>query len=85
MNVKAGDLAKIINSIDGMCIGKIVTVVTLQGTHSRYGPVWRVFGKGLVSEYGGVGDNADVPDDWLQKIEPDQLHTNETKTLELVE
>jgi hypothetical protein len=85
MNVKPGDKAKIIKSIDGMSVGKIVTVISLTGTHSKYGTVWRVEGAGLVSEYGGVGANADVPDDWLQKIEPDDVVLTKDKKLELVD
>ena len=71
--IKAGDLAIIINSVDGPTghsVGKIVTVGKMVGEHSQYGIIWKVHGQNLISEYGGVGDSVDCPAIWLKKIEP---------------
>lgn len=73
MNVKQGDTAKIIESIDGLNVGKIVEVCTFQGHHSRLGPIWRVRvlkGDQLVTEYGGVGITCDCADAWLEPHPP---------------
>ena len=74
-----GDLAVIIESVVGANVGVIVQCSKLVGTHSLYGPVWRVSSKQTLStEYGGVGNNADVPAKWLKKIKPPPL-TDETE------
>lgn len=76
MNVKQGDRARFVESIDGAAVGRIVTVVRYQGEHSKLGPVWRVRavdGRGpLVTEYGGVSDECDAADEWL-RVEADPL------------
>lgn len=72
--IKSGDLAIIIDSIDGInghTVGKTVTVGQRMGEHSQHGVIWKVHGKNLISEYGGVGDSADCAQAWLKKIEPD--------------
>ena len=75
MNVKPGDLARIVKSIDGINVGKVVDVVSYSGEHSRLGVIWRVrIAKGqkpLVTEYGGVGITCDCADDWLRRIDPE--------------
>ena len=85
MNVKPGDRAKIIKSTDNLCVGKIVTVISLTGTHSKLGAVWRCGGENLITEYGGFGDRCDVPDDWLERIDPDDQRELDVKQLELTE
>lgn len=76
MNVKKGDTARIVESIDGLNVGKIVEVCSYQGEHSKYGPIWRVRivkGSQLVSEYGGVGITCDCADAWLEPLPPEAL------------
>ena len=70
MNVKKGDLAEIIKSVDGINVGKIVEVSDFAGNHSQHGPIWLVRSRtlDLVTEYGGVGDNLHCADDWLKRI-----------------
>lgn len=73
MNVKKGDMAHIVESIDGLNVGKTVEVCSYQGEHSKYGPIWRVriaSGGQLVTEYGGVGITCDCADAWLRPIPP---------------
>ena len=67
MRCKVGDIAEIIESIDGLNVGKIVEVCSLQGTHTKYGPIWRVRSTGgpLITEYGAVGITCDCADAWL--------------------
>lgn len=87
--IKSGDSALIIDSVDGVnghSVGKTVTVGQRQGEHSKFGIIWRVHGKNLISEYGGVGDSVDCAQAWLQKIEPEEpdqtLVTTEEDELE---
>jgi hypothetical protein len=69
-----GDLARIIESVEGAAVGAIVQCSKLVGTHSLYGPIWRVTSRQkLVSEYGGVGYEVDVPAKWLKRIDPGEL------------
>ena len=77
--LEPGDLAIIIKSIDGLSIGKIVECVRLDGFHSQYGPIWLVQSQSsdLVSEFGGVGQNVHVAQDWLRKIPKDPLPEEE--------
>ena len=71
MKCNQGDLAVVLKSLDGAAVGKIVQVVKMMGTHSQYGPVWRCRSKDiLVTEFGGIGNEADIPDDWLEPIKP---------------
>lgn len=73
--LEPGNLAIIIKSIDGLSVGKIVTCVQIDGTHPQYGIIWLVESShgNLVTEYGGVGNTAHVPQDWLKKIPKDPL------------
>ena len=74
MKCKQGDLATIIQSVDGASVGMIVQCVRYMGDHSLYGPVWRVRANNIiVTEYGGVSQEADVPDKWLKPIKPGDL------------
>lgn len=72
MNVQQGDTAEIIESVDGINVGKIVEVCSFQGTHSLFGPIWRIRSTSgeLITEYGAVGFACDCADKWLRKIEP---------------
>lgn len=71
-NLEPGCLAVIIESALGQSVGTIVQCVKTIGIHSLYGIVWRVRSQTqLVSEYGGVGNEVDVPAKWLKKITPD--------------
>lgn len=84
MQVKPGDVAEVIKSVDGAAIGMTVTVVSFQGHHSQYGPIWRCQSKDMiVTEFGGFGNEADFADDWLRKIEDSSTLTDKTKELEL--
>ncbi len=86
--IKSGDLAKIIDSVDGInghSVGKVVTVGKLMGEHSIHGIIWRVHGTDLISEYGGTGDSVDCAAAWLKKIEPPPVSPSQKKEkLELV-
>lgn len=71
-----GDLAVIIHSLDGHCTGKIVECVRIDFVDiPEYGTVWLVKSDkdDLVTEYGGVGNNLHVPQEWLKKIPRDTL------------
>lgn len=72
MNVKQGDTAEIIESVDGINVGKLVEVCAFQGTHSLLGPIWRIRSHAgeLITEYGAVGFTCDCADKWLRKVEP---------------
>ena len=74
MKCKQGDLAIIKRSIEGAAVGKIVQCISYDGDHSQYGPMWKVRAKeDLVTEYGGVGKEVHMPDDWLEPIKPPPL------------
>lgn len=50
------------------------------------GPVWRVRGQGLLSEYGGAGDEVDCLAIWLEVEDPEPPKTETTtKEKELTE
>lgn len=68
--IKPGDLAEVIDSIDGASVGQVVTVLSFEGEHSKFGRIWRCQSpQTLVTEYGGVGNTADFAEDWLHKID----------------
>lgn len=70
-NLEPGCLARIIKSIEGLSIGKIVQCVRMAGMHSEFGEMWWIHSKDiLVTEYGGVGHHAHCPASWLKKLEP---------------
>ena len=78
-NLVPGDLAIIIESALGMCIGKIVQCISIDGEHSLYGTIWMVKSKSeLVSEYGARGNSCHVPEKWLKKIMPPELPSETT-------
>ena len=72
MKIYAGTLCKVIGGTDGLNLGQIVRVVSLQGEHSRLGRIWRCNSEDgdLITEYGAVGRSADFAQDWLQPIPP---------------
>ena len=73
--LKPGDLAQIIQSLDGHCTGKIVECVRIEYIdHPEYGTIWLVQSPSddLITEYGGVGNNVHVPASWLRKIPKDE-------------
>lgn len=83
MNVKQGDLAEVVQSIDGHSVGMIVQVTQFMGEHSQYGPIWRCRSNDdIVTEYGAVGKTADFADDWLRPLKPKQKDKTITKLLE---
>ena len=88
MNCKPGDLAIVVNSVNGpngASCGAIVQCHSIEGYHTQHGPVWNVSSKSiLVTEFGGVGNKVHVPDAWLKKLLPPPLKTK-TETLEKVE
>lgn len=79
MNVKRGDLARIVKSVDGLNVGKIVEVIQYMGEHSKFGPIWHVRSRiaDLVTEYGAVGKECDCADDWLVPIPPETKSAND--------
>lgn len=84
MRNKQGDLSKIIKSVDGLSVGKIVQCVSYEGKHSQHGDIWLVSCKDpLVSEYGAVGNRMHMPDDWMVPIKPGELDNNTIEKKEL--
>lgn len=82
--LEPGCLAVIIESLDGHSTGMVVQCITIKGVHPEFGTVWHVRCRDkLITEYGGVGNEADVPAKWLRKIEPgsDLLITRKDTTL----
>ena len=74
MKNEQGGLSEIIKSVDGLSVGKIVQCVRVEGTHTQHGIIWLVRSKSdLVTEYGAVGKECHVPDDWLRPIKPGVL------------
>jgi hypothetical protein len=79
-DLKPGDLAIIIKSLDGHCTGTIVECVQIDFmNHEEHGTIWLVRSNNanLITEYGAVGDNVHVPQDWLKKIPNDPLPDEE--------
>lgn len=72
MRCKPGDLCEIIGGVEGALKGRFVEVIEYAGEHPDYGPTWLVRSTtlDLVTEYGGVGDNAHAADDWLRPLPP---------------
>lgn len=69
--LEPGCLAVIIESVDGHSTGMVVQCIRIAGEHTEYGTVWHVRCRDkLITEYGAVGNEADVPAKWLKKIEP---------------
>lgn len=76
--IKPGILCKVIGSAlgpKGSSVGAIVRVVGQDGgpPHSLHGDIWRcelVKGTNLVTEYGGIGREADFAEDWLEPLPP---------------
>lgn len=82
MKHNSGVLCKVIGGTDGLNIGKIVKIASLQGEHSKLGRIWRctVVDGQLVTEYDAIGIAADFAQDWLEPIPP---LTEPEKTLEM--
>lgn len=90
--IKAGDLAEVIDGMQGKQspnLGLIVQVKSLAGEHSFYGRIWR-----CEAEYGIRGqEGSNVPgglmdfaQTWLRKIQPPPTPLkSQTKTLELIQ
>lgn len=87
MSIKAGDRAVIVEGalgFKGPNIGKEVTVgQTIGPGHTEYGRIVEVFGEGLVSEYGGIGNTVQCAASWLRKIEPPKQSTTNTTEREV--
>lgn len=91
--LEPGDLAIVIKSLNNGAVGKIVTCISMDGVHSKYGRMWLVESGGplrLVS--GDVVRKAHIPEDWLKKIprdplpdEEDDLELDHEKELDLTE
>lgn len=81
MSIKAGDRAVIVEGAlgtKGPNIGKEVTVgMTIGPGHSKFGRIVEVFGEGLVSEFGAVGNSTQCAASWLRKIEPPKQTTTD--------
>ncbi len=76
--LEPGDLAIVIKSVDNAAIGKIVTCIQIDGTHSKYGTIWLVESSTpIATEYGGVGNRVHMAQDWLRKIPKDPLPDEE--------
>lgn len=71
--IRRGDKATIIAGSlgdKGPNVGKQVVVGFRMGEHSQHGAIWRVYGDGLITEYGAMGASVDCAASWLKKIEP---------------
>ena len=71
--IRRGDKATIIAGAlgdKGPNVGKQVVVGFRMGEHSQHGAIWRVYGEGLITEYGAMGASVDCAASWLKKIEP---------------
>jgi hypothetical protein len=81
--LEPGCLAVIIESVDGAAVGQTVSCVRVMGEHTLYGTIWRVRSNStLVTEHGGVGNEADCPAKWLKKILPgDDVKTKEREKI----
>lgn len=83
--LEPGCLAIITKSILDYSVGRIVQCIRVKGTHTLYGVVWRVRAReNLVTEYGGIGTEADVPAKWLKKIQPGDLDSKTKREKEYV-
>lgn len=82
MRCKPNQMAWISTSPLGLNLGRVVQCVKVVGTHSEFGPVWRVTSKGkeLVTDLGVVCVSCDVPDAWLTPINDDSLNTDDVGT-----
>jgi hypothetical protein len=81
--LEPGCLAIILKTTLGVNVGRIVTCVRLKGEHTLYGPIWTVYSKDLiVSEYGAMGNQGDVPAKWLKRVNPNDPVITNTKELE---
>lgn len=84
--IEPGCLAIIIESVFGKSNGTIVQCIKTVGTHSLFGEVWRVRSRSdMITEYGAIGKELDVPTKWLKKIKPDELLKTKTKVLEKID
>jgi len=77
--VKAGDLAEVIDGLQGRDspnVGSIVRVKVCVGEHSKYGRIWRCEAEYAVLGQAGVDvptGAADFAQSWLRKINPPAL------------
>ena len=90
MNVSKGDLARIVKSSfpgredSDENNDKIVEVLYQRGEHSKYGVIWRIRSKtqDLVTEYGGVGNECDIEDDRLRRVDSTPIQKKIEEKLE---
>ena len=74
--IKTGDRCEVVEGVfgkDSPNLGKIVTVISYEGDHSVHGRIWMCRGKGLATEYGGVGEQTSFAQSWLRKLPPEIL------------
>lgn len=83
--LEQGCLAIIVESVVGQSVGTVVQCIRVVGEHSLYGTVWKVRSQtNLMTEYGGLGKEVDVPAKWLKKIKPGDV-TNTKLTQRKIE
>lgn len=71
--IQKGDLCEIIEGAlgnKGPNIGKQVTVGQMMGEHTEFGNIWEVYGNGLVTEFGAIGNTTQCAQAWLRRIDP---------------
>lgn len=81
--IKAGDLAEVIDGMRGKAspnLGLIVRVLSYEGDHTVYGPIWRCEVEFV--ELGQFGSRhtpgtAHFAQSWLRKIEPPKQTTTD--------
>lgn len=82
MKFEPGDPARIIQSTDGISVGKRVQCLYAeQELHYQHGVIWMVQCETpIMTEYGSMGHTVHVPEIWLEKIVPPSKA--DTRTLE---
>lgn len=75
--ISKGDVCRVIDGVlkqKSPNIGKLVTVVSLQGNHSKLGVIWKCTGQGLQAfDSDTKSSTADFPAIWLKRIDPPKL------------
>ena len=84
--IKAGDLAEVIDGMRGKAspnLGLVVRVLSYEGDHTLYGPIWRC--EAEFAELEQVGSRftpgtAHFAASWLRKLPPDAKPPEQVKT-----
>ena len=89
MNCKPGDMAVIVETLDGSGIGSVVTVMSRDDRHVSGLPSWVVhcpWEQSVINFFSGEKYTAKyfvIPDAWLRPIRPPETPVTETRDEEL--